>query len=241
MVLNLLFLGFLMGMKHALEADHVAAVATLATRSRSVTDVIRQGSAWGSGHTLTLFLFGSLVLWMETTVPDTLARALETAVGIMLVFLGIDVIRRLVKDRVHFHSHAHSDGIVHVHAHSHPGEADHDSSRHHHRHARDFPVRALLVGLMHGMAGSAALILLTLHTVSTPGTGLLYVALFGLGSMLGMVGLSAVIAIPLRWTANGLTWLHNGLQGAVGATTIALGMFLVYEVGFQRGLIIPQL
>ena len=241
MVLNLLLLGFLMGMKHAMEADHVAAVATQATRSQSVTDVIRQGSAWGAGHTLALFLFGSLVLWMETTVPDTLARALETAVGLMLIVLGIDVVRRLVKDRIHFHRHAHSDGIVHVHAHSHAGEVSHDPCRHQHRHARDFPIRALLVGLMHGMAGSAALILLTLHTVSTPGTGLLYIALFGLGSMLGMVALSAVMAVPLRWTAGGLTWLHNGLQGAVGVLTIALGLVLIYEVVIQGGLIVPKI
>ncbi len=241
MVLNLLLLGFLMGMKHAMEADHVAAIASLATRSQSVTSIIRQGSVWGVGHAVTLFLFGSLVLWMETTVPDTLAHALEAAVGLMLVVLGIDVVRRLVQDRLHFHTHKHSDGTVHLHAHPHAGETQHDPGHHQHGHARDFPFRALLVGMMHGMAGSAALILLTLHTVSAPGTGLLYIALFGLGSMLGMVVLSAAIAIPLRWTTRGLTWLHNGLQGAVGVTTIALGVILVCEVGVRGGLFAPPM
>ena len=92
---------------------------------------------------------------------------------------------------------------------------------------------------MHGMAGSAALILLTLQTVSSPVLGLLYIALFGVGSLAGMAVLSVVIAVPLRWSAHGLTWLHNGLHAAVGVTTIALGATLIYEVGNRGGLFTP--
>lgn len=237
MSISLLLLGFLIGMRHAVESDHVAAVASLATRSRSVTDAIRQGAAWGLGHTLTLFLFGSIVLVLDAVMPERLAQLLELLVGFMLVGLGVDVLRRLIREQIHFHVHRHHDGEVHFHAHSHAGETGHDPRRHHHEHHEGFPVRALMVGLMHGMAGSAALILLTLQTVQSPWTGLLYIALFGIGSMIGMALLSLVIAIPLRASARGVTWLHNGLQAVVGVGTIAIGAALIYEIGWQQQLL----
>jgi ABC-type nickel/cobalt efflux system permease component RcnA len=220
--MTLLLLGFLIGMRHALEADHVAAVATLATRADSFADTIRQGTVWGIGHTITLVLFGSAVIWMDEIMPQQVALALESAVGVMLVILGFDVIRRLVRDRVHFHRHRHGNRS-HFHAHSHAGENGHDDGAHSHSHAQGFPLRALLIGLMHGMAGSAALIILTLETIHSPLQGMLYMLLFGLGSMLGMALLSAVIAIPLRHSARGLTWLHNGLQLVIGVATIMIG------------------
>ncbi len=224
---TLLLLGFLIGMRHALEADHVAAVSSLATGARSVRDTVRLGAAWGLGHTLTLFLFGSVVLAMDTVMPERLASGLELAVGVMLVGLGTHVLWRLYRDRIHFHVHRHADGTVHFHAHSHAGDPHpHDPTRHEHAHPARFPIRALLVGLMHGMAGSAALILLTLQTVPSPQIGLAYMALFGVGSIAGMAVLSAVIAIPLQYSARRLTWLHNGLQTTVGMLTIGLGMHI---------------
>jgi len=235
--LSLLSLGFLLGMRHAVETDHVAALASLATRSRGVADTIRQGAIWGIGHTLTLFVFGSCVLLMDGIIPQRLAQGLEFAVGLMLIVLGLDVLRRLRRERIHFHAHRHDDGRQHFHAHSHTGETGH-AALHHHQHPRQgFPLRALCVGLMHGMAGSAALILLTLQTVPSPLTGMLYIALFGIGSIAGMALLSVVIAIPLRYSATGLTWLHNGLQAAIGSATIVIGCRLAYEIGISGGLL----
>ena len=228
MSLSLLFLGFVIGMRHAVEADHVAAVSSLGTRAGTVAETVRQGAAWGLGHTITLFLFGSVVILMDAAMPARLAGILECLVGLMLVALGVDVIVRLIRERVHFHLHHHADGTAHFHAHSHAGEREHRAAGHEHEHRQGLPIRALLIGLMHGMAGSAALILLTLHTVASPWTGLLYIALFGLGSMLGMALLSAVIAIPLRYSARGMTGLHQGLQGVVGLLTLTLGARLVY-------------
>lgn len=237
MSLTLLLLGFVIGMRHAVETDHVAAVASLATRSSSVRDSVRQGAAWGLGHTLTLFLFGSVVLVLGLAMPEPMARSLELAVGVMLVILGIDVLRRLVRERIHFHLHRHDDGAAHFHAHSHAGETGHDPGRHAHEHPAGFPFRALLVGLMHGMAGSAALILLTIQTIDSPLLGLLYIALFGFGSMLGMALLSLVIAIPLRYSARGMTWLHNSLQAVVGIATVVIGGMLVYQLAWQQHLL----
>jgi len=229
MNLGLLSLGFLIGMRHALESDHIAAVASLATRSRSIDETLRQGAAWGVGHTLTLFLFGSVVLLMDSVIPADVAEILERLVGIMLIVLGIDVLRRLYRERIHFHLHRHPDGTLHLHAHSHAGDQGHpEVHRHHHPRLSRLPWRALLVGTMHGMAGSAALILLTLQTVHSPLTGMLYIALFGVGSIAGMVALSFVIAVPLRYSAAGLGRLHNLLQAVIGITTLTIGCMVLY-------------
>ncbi len=216
-------------MRHALEADHVAAVASLATRGRSVRDIVRLGATWGLGHTLTLFAVGSAVLILGAQLPENIAAMLELAVGIMLVALGADVLRRIVRDRIHFHAHRH-DGDVHLHAHSHADEATRAASAHDHAHRSSLSFRALLVGAMHGMAGSAALVLLTLGTLQSIWLGMLYMALFGLGSMAGMAVLSLAISVPLRFAARRLTWAYNGLSLAVGVTTIGLGATIIYRI-----------
>jgi len=194
-----------------MEADHVAAVASLATRSRSLASTAKQGAAWGAGHALTLVFFGGLVLVMDTLVPERFAQGLELAVGFMLVLLGFDVLRRLVRDRIHFHLHRH-DATVHFHAHSHIGSQAHADDLHHHEHPESFPIRAMLVGMMHGMAGSAALIILALNRASS-------------------------ITQALRYSARGFTWAHNGLKASVGLLTIGLGGKLIYELGIVQGLL----
>jgi ABC-type nickel/cobalt efflux system permease component RcnA len=236
-VFSVIFLGFLIGMQHAMEADHVAAVASLATHSRSIGATARQGAAWGAGHALTLFLFGGFVLVMDSLVPQRFAQGLELVVGFMLVLLGADVLRRLIRDRIHFHIHQH-ETTTHFHAHSHTGGQSHDDDPHEHEHPEKFPLRAMFVGMMHGMAGSAALIILALNSVSSIAQGVLYIALFGIGSILGMALLAAVISLPLRYSPRSLTWSHNGLKAAVGIVTIGLGGKLIYEVGVVQGLLL---
>ncbi len=228
-ILSVLLMSLLIGMRHALESDHLAAVASLATRSPSLRQTVRLGATWGLGHTLALFLFGSVVLWMDTVMPEHLAHWLEFAVGLMLVGLGIDVLRRLWKERVHYHVHRHNDGTVHFHAHSHQGQRAHDPDAHRHEHPQGFPLRALLVGLVHGMAGSAALILLTLQTLHDPWLGMLYMLVFGIGSILGMAAVSVVIAWPLKATGRRLTWAHNGLQATIGLFTLGSGLWIALE------------
>lgn len=221
-------LGLLLGMRHALEADHLAAVATLASRSQGTRHAVMQGIAWGLGHTVTLFLACSVVLFLDTVVPERLAQGLEAAVGAMLILLGADLWRRMRRERIHFHAHRHADGTVHLHAHSHAGERAPHGAHHAHVHPRGFPARALCVGLMHGLAGSAALILLALGTVASPLAGLAYVGLFGLGSIGGMALLSLAISLPLRG-ARRITWMYNGLQLTVSLATIAIGSSLLYQ------------
>jgi hypothetical protein len=232
---GILGLGFLLGMQHALEADHIAAVSSIAARRTHIGDIVKHGLTWGLGHTLTLFAFAGAAILLGHAIPEQFARPLETAVGIMLVGLGAHVLWRLWRDRVHFHrhGHGHGDGTVHIHAHSHAGDtvsharAPHSHAPHTHTHG--FRWRTLLVGLMHGMAGSAALLVLAVSRASSPAAGLAYIALFGIGSMVGMGALSTVIAVPLAVSARWLTWANSSLQGAVGVITTAIGIMTIYE------------
>src|SRR5690242_20078870 len=225
---GILGLGFLLGMQHALEADHIAAVSSIAARRSRISDIVKHGLTWGLGHTLTLFVFAGVAILLGRAIPESVAKPIEGAVGIMLVGLGSHVLWRLWRDRVHFHRHGHGDGTVHFHAHSHAGEtAAHERTAHAHDHG--FRWRTLLVGLMHGMAGSAALLVLTVTQASSPVAGLGYIALFGIGSMIGMGALSTVIAVPLAISARSLTWANRALQGAVGLATVAIGFMTVVE------------
>jgi cytochrome c biogenesis protein CcdA len=227
----ILGLGFLLGMQHALEADHVAAVSSIAARRDNVADIVKHGLTWGLGHTLTLFVFAGAALALGQAISDNLSRPIETAVGVMLVGLGAHVLWRLWRDRVHFHKHGHGDGTVHIHAHSHAGETT-AHARAPHSHAHGFRWRTLLVGLMHGMAGSAALLVLAVSQASSAAAGLGYVALFGIGSMIGMGALSTVIAVPITLTARWLTRVNSGLQGIVGVVTIAIGVMTIVKTVF---------
>jgi ABC-type nickel/cobalt efflux system permease component RcnA len=229
-VSSVLLVGFLLGVTHALEVDHLAAMASLAIRAPSAGAALRLGVTWGVGHTLTLFAVGGVVLGFGLGTPERLSVWLELGVAVMLLLLGGDLLRRVVMHRVHLHRHAHSDGRIHVHVHSHAVGGDHDD----HPHPQPVTWRALLVGLMHGMAGSAALILLVLTTVDDLLTGLSYIVLFGLGSILGMAALSLVVSLPLQRSPRTLARFRSGLEAAVGAATTGVGFWML--AGSAQGL-----
>src|SRR5437899_434117 len=161
----ILGLGFLLGMQHALEADHIAAVSSIAARRSHVGDIVKHGLTWGLGHTLTLFVFAGVAILLGRTIPESVAKPIEGAVGIMLIGLGAHVLWRLWRDRVHFHRHGHDDGTAHFHAHSHAGDTV-PHARALHAHAHGFRWRTLLGGLLHGMARSAALLVLAVSQAS---------------------------------------------------------------------------
>ncbi len=236
-MISILLFGLLIGMQHALEADHVAAVSSMVSREKTLRGIVRHGAFWGVGHALTLMIFAGAVVGLGLAISEQLAAFLEGIVGVMLVALGGHVIYRLIRERVHFHAHRHADGVRHLHAHSHEGERrPHESSSHDHNHESKLPVRTLLVGMMHGLAGSAALVVLAVSTISDPLMGLTYIALFGMGSVIGMAFLSAVIAVPLGFSARFLTWANRGLQGGIGVFTVALGVFIIVRSAQAAGL-----
>ncbi len=224
---SVLSLGFLFGLRHAMEADHVAAVISLTTRTQSLRRALPVGILWGLGHTATLIFFGVLVLFFDTIIPVDLSYILEMLVGLMLIVLGADVLYRLKRERVHFHLHKHGPKTPHFHAHAHQKKSLHDADPHNHEHPQGLSSRAFLVGSMHGMAGSAALILLTLQSIDSIGLGLIYIGLFGIGSIFGMAMLSAAIAIPMAYASDSLAQLYVWFRGAVGAATVGLGLYTV--------------
>jgi ABC-type nickel/cobalt efflux system permease component RcnA len=225
---GVILLGLLLGMQHALEADHLAAVASIVSNTKSRWHIIRHGAAWGMGHMATLSVFAGTVVLSRGAIEASVADGLEIVVGVMLMALGGNVIYRLVRERIHIHVHLHDEGDVHIHAHSHAGEErPHGETPHAHEHRPGFPVRSLLVGIMHGLAGSAVLVVLAASALETPSQGVIYVLLFGLGSVIGMAMLSAVISVPLTFTARHLTWAHYGIRGVAGTASVVIGAVIV--------------
>ncbi len=228
-ILSGLFVGFLLGLKHALDADHIVAVTTMVSRNRSLIRAALVGLNWGIGHTITLFAVGLAVLVFKLNIPDRIALSAEFAVGVILVILGVPLIRRLVSGRVHVHVHQH-EGKNHLHGHSHSEAPDHD-----HRHIR----RPLLMGMVHGLAGSGALIVLVLSTMPSVTQGLLFLLLFAIGSILGMLLFSGLIGLPFKLTAGLSLRLNLWVQGVAGIVSMALGIFIMWQIGFVGGLFFP--
>jgi high-affinity nickel permease len=223
-------LGFVLGLRHALDADHVVAVSTLASQHRSVVRSCLLGTFWGAGHTAALLAVSLLMIVFKVTISPALERSLETAVGVVLVLLGGHVLLRVLGDgTLHAHEHAHG-GRPHRHWHVHLGAAAGTEESHGHTHLLRLGGRPFLVGLLHGMAGSAALMLLALAAIPSPLGILLYVLVFGVGSTLGMLVVSGLIGLPMALTAGRSRAAHVGLQVAAGAASVALGLWLVWEV-----------
>jgi high-affinity nickel permease len=221
--LSVLAVGFFLGLRHALDADHVAAVAALATRSRSMKETVKTGIAWGIGHTVTLFAVCAVIILSGVAFPERVAGVLEFLVGLMLVGLGVDVILRIIRERIHVHAHEHRNNGTHIHFHSHENETDHSAAAHEHEHRSTLPSRALTIGLMHGLAGSAALLLLAVSQQVSTAEALGYVLVFGVGSIIGMGILSAAIAWPLMASARKGNSSFKRFNLAIGGGTAAIG------------------
>jgi len=227
--LSVLIVGFMIGLRHALEADHVAAVASIVTQKQGKKAAMRHGAVWGLGHTITLFVFGTIALLAGSLIPGQMASLLECAVGFMLLYLGLDVLWRMRRNGVHFHVHQHH-GKRHLHAHQHHANVAHtDLSAHQHKHTSPFPVRTLMIGIMHGMAGSAALVVLTLNAAQDFWLGLGYMLLFGVGSIVGMALLSAAISLPFSLSSQRIERFTGYLQLSIGVGTSGLGSVMVFN------------
>jgi high-affinity nickel-transport protein len=233
-------------MRHATDPDHVIAVSTIVARHRSVRGAALIGAAWGLGHTLTILLVGGGIVLLGWVIPPRVGLSLELSVGVMLVILGLVNVRsawRATRSAAgHSHAHAHGD-FVHTHPHEHAPE------RHPHRES-DTPVsrldrrlgslagyrlvRPLVIGMVHGLAGSAAVALLVLAAIGEPGWAALYLGVFGLGTIAGMMLVTAALALPMTWGSGAR--LSRALGLASGVVSIGFGLWLAYRVGLVDGL-----
>ncbi len=254
--LAVMALGLFLGMRHATDPDHVIAVTTIVSRQRTALGAAAIGAAWGVGHTLTILVVGGGMIVFGWVIPPRVGLSTELIVGVMLIVLGImnltGVMRRIgasVSKRggpgqVHSHPHGHGD-YVHTHPHGHHPES-------HLHSADDTPLgwldrhlgslgayrlaRPLVVGVVHGLAGSAALALLVLTTIRTPSWAILYLVIFGVGTIVGMMLMTAMIVVPFAYTANRFTRLSSGLRLASGLISVVFGLFIAYRIGIVNGL-----
>ncbi len=227
-----LALGLTLGVKHAFDADHLVAVSSMVTRERSVWHSVWIGVTWGIGHTATLFLVGLVVLGLKQQIPTPVGLGLECLVGIMLIGLGVATVIEARRKRLHAHRHSHgnSENTEHIHFHSHMEHASHG-----HSHLIGFGWKPLLVGMVHGLAGSAALMILILASLPSATLGLVYLVVFGAGSILGMGLVSLCMGLFFSFASNRLpTWDHD-LGLAVGILSTVFGVGIVVEIGFIQG------
>jgi ABC-type nickel/cobalt efflux system permease component RcnA len=226
---TLLLFGGLIGMQHALEADHLAAMAALSTGQTSRRSLVLRGSLWGLGHTLTLLsVCGVLLIWGGTISARTQAF-LQLIVGVMIIFLGANVLYRLWKQRPHFHFHQHESGLHHLHAHTHVSETrPHAVSKHPHKHHDLGLRRVVMVGMIHGVAGSAGLLVLA-ASASSVVNALGYILAFGLGSILGMATLSFIASYPIGFIERSASWMNRAAMVAIGCAAMIIGLHLLTE------------
>ena len=214
-----------LGVRHAFEPDHLAAVSTLATRQGRSFRAAWLGLAWGLGHTTSIAAVALIVIAGGLTLPARLWPAADVLVGLLLVALGTAVLWRYARGRWHMHRHAHDreeGGGPHLHLHSHAQGVSHE-----HMHAHWGWRRALGFGLLHGLAGSGAIIILLVTTVPTPALKLAYVAAFGLGTIVGMLAVSVVLVAVVRYAARwGERWAA-ALHLAAAAASVGIGCLLV--------------
>ncbi|MFN2747250.1 MULTISPECIES: urease accessory protein UreH domain-containing protein [Bacillus] len=217
---SVLMLALIFGIKHAIEPDHVIAVSTIASQSKKLWQASLAGIFWGIGHTATLFIVGIIVIVMKGQISEEWSMSLEFLVGIMLVYLGVKTILSFKNNHVHTHQHLHS----------HQSGGDHK-----HRHKKVTYLRSTFIGLVHGLAGSGAMVLLTMSTVKNVEEAALYILIFGAGTVIGMLFFTTIIGIPFV-----LSKKRGAISGTLGMTTgvisAVFGVYYMYNLGINEGL-----
>ncbi|MFC4800086.1 sulfite exporter TauE/SafE family protein [Neobacillus sp. GCM10023253] len=212
---SVLTLGFILGIRHAIEPDHVIAVSTIASQSKKLWHASLAGVFWGIGHTATLFIIGIFLILMKNDIPEKWSMTLEFLVGIMLVYLGIAAMLSIRKKRTtnHEHGHVHNPPFA----------------------KRGRYYKSLFIGFVHGLAGSAAMVLLTMSTVHSVWEGALYIIVFGLGTVLGMLIFTTIIGIPFIMSMKQMV-TSRALIVTTGAVSTVFGFYYMYNLGVNDGL-----
>ncbi len=230
----ILGIGLLFGLKHATEVDHIVAVSTIVSQHKNVFRSAVVGALWGLGHTASLFVVGVIVLTLRIAIPQTVSTGLELCVALMIIGLGFAALRRALQkgSEVHVHKHTH-DGLSHAHVHFHEDDTKHHvKSRKDHSHRiSGVGLKPVVIGTMHGLAGSGALTLLILTQIQSIWIGLLYLLNFGLGSIVGMLLMSGLIGLPFALTSKNLITVHHRLQTVAAVVSICFGIWYAYQTG----------
>ncbi|MFA0731114.1 MAG: hypothetical protein LKKZDAJK_002296 [Candidatus Fervidibacter sp.] len=224
-------LGLAMGLRHALDPDHLVAVSVMVAESGSFRPAARVGAIWGIGHTLMLLLFGVPLLLLRMKLPERVQASFEGLVGLVLIVLGGTTLWRLWRRRVHLHWHDH-DGIRHLHFHEHDTTPHEHPHAHHHEHPHwSTGWRPLFIGMVHGLAGSGAAAVMVMTTASSLLSGILYLAIFGIGSIAGMTTTAFVLSLPVWLTQQRFQRAYNVLLAATSIISVAFGVYLLWGLG----------
>jgi ABC-type nickel/cobalt efflux system permease component RcnA len=252
-LLAIISIGFLLGMRHATDPDHVIAVTTIVSRQQSIRHAGLIGVLWGIGHTITILVVGAGIILFNIVIPPRIGLAMELAVGLMLILLGVLNLTGTMQwltsrltpvyngMLVHSHSHSHG-GVVHSHAHAHDPEIHIHPSPPRHGHGLLERLglyqllRPLAVGIVHGLAGSAAVALLVLTTIRDPRWAVVYLLVFGFGTIAGMMLITMILGAPFAYTGKRFAPFNRGLAVASGVISVAFGVFITFQIGFVDGL-----
>lgn len=225
--------GLVIGIKHAFEADHLAAVSTIVSQRKNTLNSLLIGGVWGLGHTVSLMIAGIGVIFLNIQI-ERYKNILEFGVALMLIGLGANVLIKLVRGgRLHYHVHSHGS-YTHIHPHIHENKPEPDPNSHH---GLRLSIRPLLIGIVHGLAGSAALMLLVLSQIQSTTLAFGYIIIFGVGSIGGMMLMSLVFSLPARFTTGHFKRTHLAVQAAAGLFSLLVGLSLAYELGFKEWLL----
>jgi ABC-type nickel/cobalt efflux system permease component RcnA len=214
-----------LGLVHSLDPDHIVAVSTLVCNNRSLRKSISSAVVWGIGHSVVLILAGALVLLLRVAIPESVVNIFEFAAAILLIILGGYVLRPIIQERIHQHQHATNQPHDHTHHHEH-GHTHSHSNEHGHIHLS----KSALTGVLQGMGGTAALMLVTLTTVSTVEMGLIFILIFGVGVILGMMGVSLLVGSVITYTASKFERVHKIILAVTGSISIIVGIILMIEL-----------
>jgi sulfite exporter TauE/SafE len=229
----ILTLGLFLGLKHAVESDHLAAVSTIVSERKSLWSSTIIGGVWGLGHTISLVAAAICVLILDFQISVQTERRLELCVGAMLFLLGLNVLRKLLQGgNLRFRRHGHGN-LDHAHPYVHA--FGNEETEPHTHHDLSFSPRALIIGMVHGLAGSAALMLLVVPTIDSKMFGLLYVVVFGIGSIGGMMIMSFLVGLPFHLAALRFNRFNLVLQVVAGTVSVILGLLIIYEKGISEG------
>lgn len=225
-----LTLGFVLGLRHALDPDHVAAVSTFVSEEKNLLRSSLVGVYWGMGHTAALLVFGFAIVTFRLVVNPRLSQFMEFAVGCMLIFLGIRVLLQVRKtEALHVHTHSH-DGRTHSHLHFHLGIRGHE----HQHHTLRFGKRPFVVGVVHGLAGTAAILLVVLGAIPSVLLAFGTILIFGVGTIGGMMAMSVMMSVPIALAAGRWALVERAIRVLAGSFSLGFGMFWAWQVGFLQ-------
>jgi high-affinity nickel-transport protein len=223
-------LGFLLGMRHATDPDHVIAVSTIVCKQRRVGQAGLIGVIWGLGHTFTVFVVGAIIILFKVSIPARLGLTMELSVGLMLILLGVLNLTGVMQRAMATFLPSATESVVIAGGGSQPKVFDTGSIGLFHL------LRPLAVGLVHGLAGSAAVALLVMSTIRDPWQEIAYLLIFGFGTVIGMMLITALIAVPMVYATRRLSSWNRGMAVASGLLSVSFGVFLSFQTGIASGL-----